>query len=269
VICRTFGPKINIKELDRKIRVGAVSYLNTKPLLYGIERSVLMKDIDLIIDHPASIAAMLLEDKIDMGLVPVAVIPFMEEYYINGDHCIGCNGPVASVCLFSETPLEKVEKVLLDYQSRTSVQLAKILLKKYWKVSPMLINAGKEFREDIRGTTAGVVIGDRALEQRKRSAHIYDLGEAWKALTGLPFVFAAWVSNKRIDEGFINAFDEANEAGLARIDEVVRLHPYPTFDLHDYFTKYLDYDLDAAKRQGLEMFLKELGPGKKTTLAKL
>jgi chorismate dehydratase len=246
-----------------------VSYLNTKPLLYGIERSALMKDIDLIIDHPASIAAMLLEDKIDMGLVPVAVIPFMEEYYINGSHCIGCNGPVASVCLFSESPLEDVETVLLDYQSRTSVQLARILLKKYWKMSPALINAGKEFRDDIKGTTAGVVIGDRALEQRKRSTYIYDLGEAWKALTGLPFVFAAWISNKRIDEGFISAFDETNAAGLARIDEVVSLNPYPTFDLHDYFTRYLDYCLDDAKREGLEVFLKELEPGKKNTLAKL
>ena len=84
---------------------------------------------------------MLLRDEIDMGLVPVAVIPHMKEYYINGTHCIGSDGDVASVCLFSETPVENVEKVLLDYQSRTSVQLARILLREFWQVSPELEHA--------------------------------------------------------------------------------------------------------------------------------
>src|SRR6186713_1284881 len=109
---RTFAAKINIKELDRKIRVGAVSYLNTKPLLYGIRRSPAMQDIRLIIDYPSRIADMLLNDEIDMGLVPVAIIPRMKEYHINGEICIGCNGPVASVCIFSETPIDQVEKVI-------------------------------------------------------------------------------------------------------------------------------------------------------------
>jgi chorismate dehydratase len=241
--------------LDRKIRVGAVSYLNTKPLLYGIERSSVRKDIDLIIDYPASIAAMLLKDEIDMGLVPVAIIPFLKEYHINGNYCIGSNGDVASVCLFSEVPIEKVDKVLLDYQSRTSVQLARVLLKEYWKISPQLIDAGKDFREHIKGATAGVVIGDRALEQRHISPYSYDLAGAWKAFTGLPFVFAAWISNKPIDPAFIVAFDEANARGLAQIDQVVAENPYPLFSLHDYFTKHLNYDLDPLKRKGLELFL--------------
>jgi chorismate dehydratase len=241
--------------LDRKIRVGAVSYLNTKPLLYGIERASVRKDIDLIIDYPASIAAMLLKDEIDMGLVPVAIIPQMKEYHINGDFCIGANGDVASVCLFSETPIDKIEKVLFDYQSRTSVQLARVLLKEYWKISPELVDGGKDFRDHIKGATAGVVIGDRALEQRKISPYIYDLAGAWKAFTGLPFVFAAWVSNKPIDPGFIAAFDEANRKGVACIDAVVAENPYPIFSLHDYFTKHLNYDLDQPKRKGLELFL--------------
>jgi chorismate dehydratase len=258
VICRTFAAKINIKELDRKIRVGAVSYLNTKPLLYGIRHSSIMEDIDLIIEYPARIADMLLKDEIDMGLVPVAIIPKMKEYYINGDHCIGSDGPVASVCLFSETPIEKVENVLLDYQSRTSVQLAAILLERYWKISPQLIDAGQDFRDHIKGTTAGVVIGDRALEQRKISPYVYDLGEAWTALTGLPFVFAAWISNKPLDPGFIARFDEANRQGIGQIGKVVAENPYPLFDLTAYFTKYLNYSLDEDKKQGLARFLSYL-----------
>lgn len=238
--------------------MGAVSYLNTKPLLYGIERSPIRKEIDLIIDHPASIASMLLNDEIDMGLVPVAVIPAMEEFYINGNFCIGSNGDVASVCLFSEQPIEKIEKVLLDYQSRTSVQLARVLLREYWKIEPQLVDGGPDFRDHINGTTAGVVIGDRALEQRTISPFIYDLAGAWKTYTGLPFVFAAWISNRRLESSFIKAFDEANALGLRHIDDVVAENPYPLFPLHDYFTKHLDYRLDGPKRLGLEKFLEYL-----------
>ena len=235
-----------------------MSYLNTKPLLYGIERAPVRKKIELIIDYPTKIAAMLLEDEIDMGLVPVAVIPSLREHYINGEFCIGSNGNVASVCLFSEVPVERVERVLLDYQSRTSVQLARILLKEYWKVSPELVDAGEDFRDHLGGTTAGVVIGDRALEQRRRSRYIYDLAEGWKALTGLPFVFAAWISNKPLDPEFVAEFDEANRRGIAQIDRVVAENPYDFFNLHDYFTKHLDYHLDEPKRRGLAKFLSYL-----------
>ncbi len=232
--------------------------MNTKPLLYGIERSPIRKDIELIIDYPAKIAAMLVRDEIDMGLVPVAVIPDLPEYHINGHYCIGSNGNVASVCLFSECPIGEVEKVLLDYQSRTSVQLAKVLLKEYWKIDPELVDTRADFASDIKGTTAGVIIGDRALEQRKRSTYVYDLAEAWKELTGLPFVFAAWISNKPLDAGFISDFDEANRQGLLHIDQVVAENPYSVFNLHDYFTKHLNYELDGPKRRGLDKFLEYL-----------
>ena len=214
-----------------------------------------MNEIDLIIDYPSRIAGMLLADEIDMGLVPVAVIPEMKEYHINGDFCIGSQGPVGSVCLFSETPMEKIERVLLDYQSRTSVELARILLKDYWKITPELVDGGIDFRDHIGGTTAGVVIGDRALEQRRLSPFIYDLGEAWRNLTGLPFVFAAWISNKELDPVFVRKFDAANRAGLQQIDKVVAENPYAVFDLHAYFTRYLDYSLDDLKRKGLTKFL--------------
>lgn len=239
-----------------KIKVGIVNYLNTKPLIYGLQQSPVINDIELIGDYPANIARLLLEGKIDMGLVPVAVIPHLKEYYINTDWCIGCDGPVASVGLFSEVPVEQIETVLLDYQSRTSVALAKILLRDRWKIQPELVDTNKaDFRAHIKGTTAGVVIGDRALEQRSKSLYVYDLGEAWKLMTGLPFVFAAWVSNKKLPADFITSFNEANQAGVNCIPSVVATTPYPTFDLHAYYTRYISYHLDAAKRKGLEKFL--------------
>jgi chorismate dehydratase len=241
-----------------KIKVGIVNYLNTKPLIFGIQHSPVAEQLLLIEDYPANVARMLMEGTIDVGLVPVAVVPHLQAYHIITDYCIGCTGPVASVAVFSEVPIEKVEKVLLDYQSRTSVALAKLLLRKYWKIEPELIDTKSDYRAAIKGTTAGVVIGDRALEQRKVSPYIYDLGEAWIDLTGLPFVFAAWVSNKPLPAGFIEAFNAANKLGLANIDKVVAGIPYNVFDLHAYYTQHISYELTAAKRKGLNTFLSYL-----------
>lgn len=238
-----------------KIKVGIVNYLNTKPLIFGIQHSPVAEQLLLIEDYPANVARMLMEGTIDVGLVPVAVVPHLQEHHIITDYCIGCTGPVASVAVFSEVPIDKIEKVLLDYQSRTSVALARILLKKYWKIEPELIDTKSDYRAAIKGTTAGVVIGDRALEQRKVSPYIYDLGEAWIDLTGLPFVFAAWVSNKPLPAGFIEAFDAANKLGLANIDKVVAGIPYNVFDLHKYYTEHISYELTEDKRKGLEKFL--------------
>jgi chorismate dehydratase len=254
----TFATKINTKDLDREIRVGAVSYLNTKPLLYGIQHSSFAETIRLTIDYPARIASMLLEEEIDIGLVPVAIIPFMKEYHINTDYCIGSDGAVGSVCIFSEVPIDQVKEVLLDYQSRTSVQLAKMLLREYWKVNPALVDTKLDFREHIQGTTAGVVIGDRALRQRKISRYSYDLGESWKKHTGLPFVFAAWISNKKLDASFVQAFNEANRFGLSNLSNVLAELSSDVFDLQSYYTEYISYSLDAAKRAGLKLFLEKL-----------
>lgn len=242
-----------------KIRVGAVSYLNTKPLLYGIHRDAkLMQQIVLTEDYPASIAQQLINNEIDVGLVPVAIIPKLAAHYIISDYCIGAIGEVASVCLFSDVPVEKVKKVLLDYQSRTSVALTKVLFRNYWQLSPALEDATADFRNDIAGTTAGVVIGDRAFEQRRRSAYIYDLAATWKAYTGLPFVFAAWIANKPLPPSFIKQFNEANAIGLQHLDDVIAGLSSPDYDLKTYYTKNISYTLDDAKRKGLERFIAEL-----------
>ncbi len=245
-------------DTHKKVRVGAVSYLNTKPLIYGFEQGMMKDRIELINDYPARIAAMLQHDEIDVGLVPVAIIPHLKESHIITDICIGAEGPVASVGLFSEVPVDQIKSVLLDYQSRSSVALAKVLLKEHWKITPELVPAREDFRDHIKGTTAGVVIGDRALEQRKISPYIYDFGEAWKELTGLPFVFAAWISNKPLEEDFIAEFAEANRFGLHRIDEVVAKNPYPVFDLKKYYTQCISYQLTDAKKEGLALFLEKL-----------
>ncbi len=240
----------------KKIKVGAVSYLNTKPLLYGIKQSAeLMEQIELVEDYPSKIAAMLVEGTIDVGLVPVAIIPRLKEWHIVTDYCIGADGDVASVCLFSDVPIEKIEKVLLDYQSKTSVNLVKILLRDYWKINPVPEDAKEDYITDIKGTIAGVVIGDRALVQRKISPYIYDLAGAWKAMTGLPFVFAAWIANKRLPEQFISLFNEANGEGLNNIDKVIAANESAAYDLDIYYRNNISYSLDGDKKKGMEKFL--------------
>ena len=247
--------EIKLNRLHRKIRVGAVSYLNTKPLVYGFEHGVMRDEVTLIYDYPSRIAAKLLNDEIDVGLVPVAIIPTLKESHIISDYCIATEKKVASVCIFSEVPFEDTEKLLLDYQRRTSVALAKLLVNEYWKHPVALTDTKEDYRKDIRGTTAGLVIGDRAFQQRQISPFIYDLGEAWNAFTGLPFVFAAWVSNKTLEKSFIEKFNAANNHGLQQLDKVIAENPYPFYSLETYFTENISYRFSDSKLKGMKLFL--------------
>jgi chorismate dehydratase len=228
-------------------------------MLFGIEHSPVRQWIDLSMDYPAEVARQLKADEIDLGLIPVAILPELKEYFIDADYCIGANGPVGSVAIYSDLPLEEVETILLDYQSRTSVALCRILLKHYWKLSPQMMRAAPGYQDLIKGNMAGVVIGDRAFEQRTKSKYEYDLADAWKKMTGLPFVFAAWVSNKELPEAFIDAFNRANEWGLTQLDKVVAENPSPHYDLLHYYTRNISYKLDEEKRKGLQLFLDYLG----------
>lgn len=249
--------KKQVNEVEQqKIRVGAVSYLNTKPLLYGMDKLPVKDMIDLSTDYPSAVAGRLLEGSIDIGLVPVAIIPEMPEYYIDADFCIGATGPVASVSLFSQVPVAQIETVVLDYQSRTSVMLVQILLRHFWKHKVKFVQAQPGFEEHIDGKTAAVVIGDRALLLRKEFLYVYDLAEAWKKFTGLPFVFAAWIANKPLPQDFIKAFNEANQYGLEKLDEVIAQQPPNQYNLKYYYTQNISYPLDDQKRAGLQLFLK-------------
>ena len=242
--------------MSKKIKVGIVSYLNTRPLIYGLKLPPIADEIELIEDTPSRLAELLVNNAIDIGLVPVAVIPQLKEYFISSDYCIGTETEVASVCLFSEVPLNEITKVYLDYQSLSSVALLKWLMKEYWNIDPEIIQTSDDdYRKKIGGTTAGLVIGDRAFEQRKISTFIYDLASEWRSITGLPFVFAAWISNRSLQGSFIQRFNEANAIGLSHIDEIVSAQNFDLFDLKKYYTLHLSYVLDERKRKGMELFL--------------
>ena len=152
--------------------------------------------------------------------------------------------------------MKEIKKIYLDYQSRSSVELLKWLITESWGIKPEIVQAEDDnYRHEIKGETAGLVIGDRALEQRKISTFIYDLGSEWRAITGLPFVFAAWVSTKPLPVSFINLFNEANSLGLLHIEDIVAEASFDLYDLRKYYTLHLSYQLDERKRAGMEKFL--------------
>lgn len=242
-----------------RIKVSAVSYLNTKPFLYGIEHHPVKERIELSLDTPAEVASKLIGKEAQIGLVPVAVLPLIPSHTIIGDYCIGCVGAVYSVCIYSQVPIQEVKSVLLDYQSRTSVELAKILLKEFWKVSPQFIPAYPGFEEKIDGATAGVIIGDRSFLLKEKFPYCYDMGEAWQSLTGLPFAFAVWASNCELPAEFISSFNEALRYGIEHIGEVAAKfnNTYPT-DVRDYLSDKISYPLDDSKRKALNLFLEKI-----------
>jgi len=235
--------------------VGAVSYLNTKPLTYGFEKGMMANEVELSFAPPAELAVRLQKGEIDLGLMPVAALLPLQDAHLVGEYCIGADGPVSSVALFSECPIEQVEEIWLDFESRTSVALLKILLRDHWKMKPKLMEAGPGYEAHIRGKTAGLVIGDRAFVQSGISPYKYDLSEHWKAMTGLPFVFAAWITRRSLPSDLISRFNEANALGLAHLPEVISEINRPALDLMTYFTRHIQYRLDDDKRRALSLFM--------------
>lgn len=233
-----------------------MSYLNTKPLLYGLQHGPIWDDIELTLDYPSNLVKALKNDQIDIGLLPVAALLDISDYQIVSDYCIGTEGEVASVCVFSEVPLDEIDTVLLDYQSRTSVMLCRILFAKHWKKSVQFINAADEtYIDKIKGNVAGLVIGDRALKIRDRFTYIYDLGLGWKEMTGMPFVFAVWVTTSKFQSDVVDKYSNAFQLGINQIPVIVGQNLFLEYNLFDYFTKNISYSLDSSKIKGLEAFL--------------
>ena len=182
---------------------------------------------------------------------------------IISDYCIGARGPVRSVILYSNVELNKIDSIVLDYQSRTSVNLARILATRYWKIKPNWIPATDGFENiSLKGNEACIIIGDRSFGKKEKYSYVWDLSEEWWNYTGLPFVFASWTANKKIDKGFLKSFNEALKYGVSHIREAVDKAPESIVlnreELFQYLSKDISYSLDDKKKEGLNRFLKEL-----------
>lgn len=246
--------------MNQIIKVVAVNYLNTQPFLRGLEKSELSKIIDLSAETPAVCAEKLMSGQADIGLIPVASIPAIPNAQIISDFCIGCDNEVGTVALFSNSPIQEIEEIILDYQSRTSVELLKLLVKDFWKKQVRYIKGKPGYEKTAKQGQGVLVIGDRAMDLEEKYSYKYDLGAAWKQHTGLPFVFATWVSTTKLSERFIDQFNHSLAQGLTMIPEIIKtMDSRPHFGLEKYYRENISFDLTPSKRQALQLFMKSLG----------
>lgn len=248
-----------IKGMD-KIRISAVKYANTYPFIYGLTHSGFDKKVILETDHPADCAAKLIDGRVDIGLIPVTTLPLLKEYHIISDYCIGANGNVRTVMLLSNCSFEKISTIYLDYRSRSSVNLTKVLAKNCWKNEFKWVNTSKGFDfRNIGNYEAVVLIGDQCFEYENSFRYKIDLANEWKGFTGLPFVFACWTANKEIDKELCDEFNKALLSGIRNIDSVVEKYGKSGVikgkDLKEYLTVNIDYDFNEDKKKALSLFL--------------
>ncbi|MES2426523.1 MAG: menaquinone biosynthesis protein [Bacteroidota bacterium] len=240
----------------KKLKISAVSYTNTKPFLYGIQHTDVINKIDLSLDIPSDCAQKLIDDKVDIGLIPIAATLNLPYWEIVTDYCIGAVGAVNSVFIFSNCDIKEVTHLQLDPESRSSNNLALVLLKNFWKIKPELIINADDYSNNPDNTTAFVQIGDRTFGKKDQFKFVYDLAEEWQKFTGLPFVFAAWIANKPISQDFVAEFNNALKIGLAHRAELLKELPARAdFDLEDYLMHKLDFNLTDDKRKALYLFL--------------
>lgn len=247
-----------------KIRISAVKYANTYPFIYGLTESGFDKKIILETDHPADCASKLITGKVDIGLIPVASLPQMNEYHIISDYCIGANGSVRTVLLLSNCQFEEIETIFLDYRSRSSVALSKVLAKHFWNREFRWMNTSRGFDfRNIGMKEAVVLIGDQCFEYEKSFRFKIDLALEWKDFSGLPFVFACWTANRLLEKSFISEFNQALNLGVSNIEKVViKFSGAGTITgdtLQKYLTDNIDYNLNEAKKKGMELFLELTG----------
>ncbi len=244
---------------SEKVRISIVNYTNTLPFKWALKRDAFLNKIDLQEDIPSICAQKLKFGQVDLALVPVALIPELDSYFIESDYCIGANGRVDSVKLYSSVPLHEIETITLDYQSKSSITLTRILVKFFWKLQVEYLEAKPGFEQQVKGKNAAVVIGDRTFSLNGKYNYEFDLAEEWKKFTGLPFVFAAWLSTKKLPAAFVNEFNRILKYGLDHTLQAVEEAPESgTFSKDqtlEYLTKRIDYQLDAGKREALDKFI--------------
>lgn len=244
-----------------KLHIGAVTYLNTKPLVHGLAE--LLPTAELVYDYPSRLADALAAGELDIALVPSAEFLANPEWTIVSDACIGCRGPVLSVKLLFRVPPAKVRTLALDEGSRTSAVLAQILLKEIHGIVPrlMALPLGRD-AADV-AADAVLVIGDRAIRSADGEfAEVWDLGDRWCRWTELPFVFAMWVARPGVDTtAAATALAAARDEGLRHLTEIAREQaaamdlPYEL--VFEYLSRNLHFKLGPAERRGLDLFFEK------------
>jgi len=242
----------------KPLRLGAVSYLNTKPLVYGLDAHP--DAFDVRFDVPSKCAALLHAGRVDLGLIP-AIEYLRGDYSIVPDVSIASDGPVTTVAVFTRKPIAQVRTLALDLSSRTSVALTRVLCAKRWKIEPSFTPAEPDLEAMLTRADAALVIGDPAFEidPIKHGVTKIDLGVEWKAMTGLPFVYAMWVGRAgAASPAHCRALQRARDQGLAHLADIARDVAGGDADLERrslvYLRDNLKYGLGPGEAAGLQRF---------------
>ncbi|MBA4189340.1 MAG: hypothetical protein C0467_15190 [Planctomycetaceae bacterium] len=260
--------------MSTKLRVGAVNYLNSKPLVERL--SEFASNIDLSLDLPSRLADQMAAGDLDVGLIPVVEFFRGDGYTFIPNIAIASRGPVLSVTLFSRVPWAEIRSVALDEGSRTSAALTKILLRTRHGLNPRFEQLPIDAPAEQVKTDAVLLIGDRAMRAcLPDHRYAYDLGEEWTAWTGLPMVYAVWAVRGGVELGTAErGFQKAKEYGLSRAGAIAQREA-PELGLDAGFCRrYLEtvirYDLGAAELAGLRRYHElaaELGLAPELSLA--
>jgi chorismate dehydratase len=248
----------NVRKPSTDLRIGAVSYLNTKPLVHGLAE--LLPDAEIVFDYPSRLADSLAEGDLDIALVPVAETWSHPQWSLVSDACIACRGPVLSVKLLFRVPPSKVRSLALDEGSRTSAVLSQILLSELAGVTPQLCSLPLGSEPADVTADAVLVIGDRAIRCPEEAfVEAWDLGDKWCRATELPFVFAAWFARPGIEtERAAVALATARDRGCEQVADIAReqadVMQLPLELVEEYLTKNLHFRLGPRERRCLELF---------------
>ena len=243
-----------------KTRLNAVSFLNTRPLTYGLEHGGLDHGFEILYDVPSVCAR-----QVSSGEAAAGVIPSIEyarsavPYSIVPEVSIASDGPVGSILLFHKVPVRRIRKVAMDVSSRTAAALVRIVLHERYGLEIDSVHHPPDVSAMLEGADAALVIGDPALENTDRPEPRLDLGEAWQELTGLPFVYAFWAGK---ENGLTPCETElliaSKSLGMSAFDEIAEVHArdrsHPTSYYASYLSDNLVYDLGEEEQRGLLEF---------------
>lgn len=247
-----------------------MSYLNAKPLIDGLEATC-----DLLLDVPSRLLGLMREGRADVALLPVADVPELAREAgarVLRAGCIGCDGPTLTVRVFSDRPLAEVQTLYVDTDSHTSVNLARVVMRELYGREVMLVplERGGAGRPGGRWPEGAVLlIGDKVMTAAPPASEKpvqVDLGEAWKRLTGLPFVFAVWTARADADAAALEAvLTAAKVRGVSRVDEIVATHGvrygWPADWARRYLTEFLKFDVGPRQLEAMRLFWKKAGLG--------
>lgn len=242
-------------------KVSAVSYHNTTPMIYGLKQSGFINCMNLHLDIPSVTALKFMNNEVDVALLPVGVLPQLSNYSVITDICIGAIQQVKTVAVFSQKPMQEIKKIYLDYHSRTSVELLKVLLREFWKRDDIeLLQATELVESKIKDDTAALLIGDKTFPLLAEIPFQYDLATAWHQHTSLPFAFAVWVAKPHVSKAWINELNKALQIGINNRETLIQTLQQDNNSIawHDYYFNCISYELDDLKKQGMNLFLDKI-----------